>query len=125
MKEVTIALVCILMAIGNMAFASGKDTLATSKKVKTETTASVKGGKKVLSAEEIKFYNEIETFYQDTYVNTAQQEILPAFNFKRIVVYGADGAVVQEQKGKLDLNKLPKGANKLFVEGEVAYYYMF
>lgn len=125
MKEVTIALICILMAIGNMAFASGKDTLSTSKKVKTETVVSAKGGKKVLSAEEVKFYNEIERFYQETYVKPAKQEILPAFNFKRIVVYGQDGSIVQEQKGQLDLNKLPKGANKLFVEDGVAYYYMF
>lgn len=125
MKEVTIALICILMAIGNMAFASGKDTLATTKKGKTETVSSIKGGKKVLTKEEIQFYKKIEDFYQETYVKPAKQEILPTLNFKRIVVYAADGSIVQEQKEKLDLNKLPKGANKLFVEDGVAYYYIF
>ncbi len=78
--------------------------------------------KKVLSAEEIEFYDSIEEFYQTTYVKSASKEII-VNEIEKIVVYNQLGETVLDKKS-VDA-ALPKGATKLFVEGKTAYYLIF
>ena len=124
-KEITIALVCILLTLANTVYAntgeSKKDT--TSVKNKKEAVMKTKATKK-LSLEEIEFYKEIEDYYQKEIVKSAEKPV-SLLTFKKVVVYGQDGKVLMEQKEKVDLSVLPKGANKLFVDGDTAYYLVF
>ncbi|MFT5617306.1 MAG: hypothetical protein ACI85I_000522 [Arenicella sp.] len=117
--EIIVAIIFVLLLISTGLSAKGLPKTDTAKK----DTASLakKEVKKVLSAEEIEFYNSIEEFYQTTYVKNKKEIV--SNEIEKIVVYNQLGETVLDKKSADTV--LPKGATKLFTEGKTAYYLIF
>jgi hypothetical protein len=114
-----IALILILLFASVSLSAKGLPKTDNAKK--DTTSLAKKEVKKVLSAEEIEFYNSIEEFYQTTYVQNKKELVVS--DIEKVVVYNQLGETVLDKKSADAV--LPKGATKLFTEGKTAYYLIF
>ena len=119
-REIVIALVCILIAISSTAFGATKTTKTTLKgKGKKEQKKTMR-----LSADELALFEKLEKEHQEE-LKTAEKYVEGAINYKKVIVYDMAGNVLHEQdsqKMTIDLFKLPKGAKLLTVDEDLAIY---
>lgn len=119
-REIVIALVCILIAISSTAFgakAANLDYKGGGKKSQKKATMQ-------FSADKIALFTQLEKEYQAE-LKTAKKEISESPNYKKVLVYDMAGNLLQEQdsqKATIDLDKLPKGAKLLTVDDDLAIY---
>ncbi len=104
-----------LLAVSSLTVnATGKDT----------TSVAAKKSAKVFSQEEKAFFQEIETFYQDTYVKPVA-EVKVESDFPKLEVYNLNGRLLHaqnESNSPINLELLPKGAQLLMAEGDTRIY---
>ncbi len=116
-----IATIIIFFLLFISASLSAKELPKTGNSKKDTASMAKKEVKKVLSAEEIEFYDSIEEFYQTTYVKSKKEIV--SNEIEKVVVYNQLGETILDRKSADAA--LPKGATKLFVEGKTAYYLIF
>ncbi|MFT5617504.1 MAG: hypothetical protein ACI85I_000727 [Arenicella sp.] len=107
-------LVAVLAVSSLTVNAIGKDT----------TSVASKKSAKVFSKTEKAFFQEIETFYQDTYVKPVAT-INVESNFPKLEVYDLAGKLLHSQNkshSPINLELLPKGATLLMTEGDTRIY---
>ena len=118
-REIVIAIVCIILAISNTAFAAPT----------TKTDGGGKGHKeqtstKKLTANELALFQKLEK-EQKTELAAIKIDELETADYKKILVYDMAGNLLQEQnsqKATINLSKLPKGAKLLTVDNDLAIY---
>ncbi|MGB0521952.1 MAG: hypothetical protein ACPGJS_03280 [Flammeovirgaceae bacterium] len=120
-REIVIALVCILIAISSTAFGAAKTTKTNLKgkgtQEKTKRTA--------LTADELALFKLLEKEHQAEQLEIAKISDTETINYKKVLVYDMAGTLLQEQdsqKAAIDLLKLPKGAKLLTVDDDLAIY---
>ena len=116
-REIVIAIVCIILAISNTAFAAPTTKLDGGGKGHKETT-------KKLTTNELALFQKLEKEHQIELAAIKIDE-LETTDYKKILVYDMAGNLLQEQdsqKATINLNKLPKGAKLLTIDNDLAIY---
>ena len=118
-REIVIALVCILLAISNTAFGHGT------------TGKPVKGEGKQNQKKEIKLTTDelalLDMLQKEEKAELKATKTTESFNsqYHKVLVYDMGGNLLQEQDGTkttIDLDKLPKGAKLLSENDGLAIY---
>lgn len=118
-REIVIALVCILIAVSSTAFGAPKTTKTLKGKGKKEQKKTMR-----LSADELALFEKLEKEHQEE-LKIAEKDVEGVVSYKKVIVYDMAGNVLHEQdsaKTTIDLFKLPKGAKLLTVDRDLAIY---